>query len=144
MKNLCKKALAVLFATVLVFSYSMMTMAEEVPSTEVNAEGVGYSIMSNHYENAVPVNSTSWTEVAYSTTGFNCNVKFFPVFGGLGSMSIRAVGKNGNTLWTEKGALTLTSGNRVMHFDSNVYSIQAQMTSGVGTVTTAETTEPAN
>lgn len=89
--------------------------------------------------------STSWKTVASSTKGFNCNVMIKcenTVFVGfhISRNHIRMLGKNGNILWEEEGAIDGSS-KRIFKCGSDVYTIQIRTESGKGLAYAYETTD---
>ena len=83
------------------------------------------------------ITSTSYKTIAYSTNGFNRNVKVFNAStstDGLGILraDIRMLDRYGNIVWEEKKACP-GYGSRVFWCGSNVYKIQIKVAYGKGT-----------
>lgn len=99
--------------------------------------------LSDNYQSWVPVSSKSWTTIATSTTGFNCNVYIFATNTAVSGTDIRMLGKNGNVLWSENNAISFNS-NRIFRCGSDVYTIQARARSGSASVGCHKTTDAPN
>ena len=93
------------------------------------------------------VTNTSWQTIATSTTGFNCNVYircYNTAIVGLRAArsSIRMLGKSGNVVWEEAGAIA-GEGYRIFACGSDVYTIQIKTEAGKGTAYAYQTTDAA-
>lgn len=84
--------------------------------------------------------STSWTTVAQSSTGFNCNVKLTCTAFDVLRVDVRMLGKNGNVVWQEANSCPGLS-SRVYGCGSDVYKIQARVSSGKGICISRQTSE---
>lgn len=90
----------------------------------------------NSYKGTV-VTSTSWTTLATSTTGFNCNVAVFNSSTGTDGLGIlradiRMLDRSGKVVWQEAKACP-GYGTRVFWCGSDVYTIQIRVAYGGGT-----------
>lgn len=141
MKNICKKILTIMTSLTLVMGLGLPVFAAEVPentqndiTTESITEEYGISTYSNHYSSGgVTVNSSTWTTIATSTTGFNCNVKISSLGTSLTTVDVRMLGKNGNVVWCEYESFGSLA-SRVYWCGSDVYKIQVSYHSGNGTI----------
>lgn len=112
-----------------VFAADLDTPIEEEEISEVLYSGINYG--------------TSWTTIAETSgsSGFNCNFQvsclntsFVPgTFATVSPTDIRMLGKNGNVVWEESGAVA-GLGSRVFWCGSDVYKIQARCQYGSGVI----------
>ncbi len=105
------------------------------------------SFAANHYVGRVTT-STSWTTLATSTNGFNCNVAVFNSSTGTDGLGIlradiRMLGKSGNVIWEESKACP-GSGTRVFYCGPDVYTIQIRVKYSSGFARAYQTTDPPN
>ncbi|MCI8548723.1 MAG: hypothetical protein HFJ38_07570 [Bacilli bacterium] len=147
-----KKMLKRLRITAVVAIAAVMTMCYTMPAFAATAPDNG---IATPYSNSYPysstkmlVTSTSWKTIASSTTGFNCNVYIKCKNTSLSGWTvvpcdIRMLGKNGNALWEEKGAIA-GLGDRVFSCGSDVYTIQIKTQAGSGTAYAYQTTQAAD
>lgn len=64
------------------------------------------SSSSNRY-----VSSTSWSMIANSSSGFNCNVVVGGLVVGNYCLDVRMLDRNGNVIWAEENAVNTIGGN---------------------------------
>ncbi len=115
-------ALAMLFTTNAISTFAAETSTINSESSVVMESGI--SPYSNDYKGHYHNITTSWKTIATSTTGFNCNV-YIKCYGtDLSRLNIRMLGKNGNVVWSENGAVP-GLGSRTFWCGSDVYTIQA-------------------
>lgn len=138
MKNFFKSAITFVMALSLLFTTAMVASAAEshtldTDTTASSSENTGvmpyYNDYLGHYQNV----STSWKTIATSTTGFNCDVFIECRNLDLAALDIRMLGKNGNVVWSESGAVG-GQGNRIFWCGSDVYTIQVKYQSSSGSV----------
>lgn len=156
MKNILKKRVVALVLGLMIASHCVIpSFAAELPfnatpdSAEVITNG-DISSLSNSYPyiGRGLYTTTSWQTVASSTTGFGCNV-FIKCSNTAMSgwtvvpCNIRMLGKNGNVIWEEDGAIP-GLGSRIFICGKDVYTIQICTQKGNGSAWAWETTEPAN
>jgi len=138
-KAFTKKIVTLSTALVLAFCSCTMAFAAEISTAEAAIENSvpadsdgGISPHGNSYEGGgIGANPRDWTTIATSTSGFGCTVQVN--VSGTGKVSIRMLGKNGNTLWSETGALGLV-GSRQFDCGTDVYKIQVKCVSGYSRV----------
>lgn len=148
-----KKMLRRLRKTAAVAIAVVMTMCSTMPAFAATEPDSGVAVP---YSNSFPyssvakalVTTTSWKTIASSTTGFNCNVYIKCSNTALSGWTvvpsdIRMLGKNGNVVWEEKGAIA-GLGDRVFYCGSDVYTIQIRTQSGSGTAYAYQTNQPAD
>lgn len=89
--------------------------------------------------------SDEWTEIAYDTQGFDCNVKITGLLTSVGPrIDVQMLDENGNVLWSENDSCPGLS-SRVYRCGADVYSIEVRVDSGVyGTASALKTDEPAD
>lgn len=81
--------------------------------------------------------TTSWKTIASSTTGFNCNVWIASYNTGtigliVAPSDIRMLGRSGNVVWQESGAVAGNGAQRQFWCGSDVYTIQIKTQTGTG------------
>lgn len=86
--------------------------------------------------NALSIN-TSWKTIASSTTGFNCDVWIGSYNTGtiglvVAPSDIRMLGRSGNVVWQESGAVAGNGAQRQFWCGSDVYTIQIKTQTGTG------------
>lgn len=101
----------------------------------------------NHYNGPVTT-STTWSTLATSTTGFNCNVAVnnaSTAFDGVGILraDIRMLGSTGNVLWSESKSCP-GYGTRVYWCGPDVYTLQIKVATGSGVARAWETDQDPN
>ena len=151
MKNVFKAIITFTLAMAMAMCATAPVYAVEYEIGE-SLENVANDIMASARSNSYPYpapgstlsTSTSWKKIASSTTGFNCNVYIKcmnTVINDWGVIpcDIRMLGKNGNVLWSESGAIH-GFGDRIFVCGSDVYEIQIRTQAGVGTAYAYETT----
>lgn len=163
MKNNMRKTVAIILAMALALCCSIPTFAAELDIPSANAEmdtivmamadAEVFSARANSYpypslSKALSI-TTSWKTIAYSTTGFGCNVSITShntgtIGLGIAKSDIRMFDRNGNQLWYESGAVLGSGVPRVFICGSDVYTIQIRTQTGSGTAYAFETTAPAN
>lgn len=151
MKRFFKNITVFAIALLMVFSSTMTALAINITNAE---EKVGVVSVGSAREYIAPVTpssgnkfehtsmsnalvcSTSWKTIATSTKGFNCNV-FIACMNagtiglGIAPSDVRMLGRNGNVLWSESGAVR-GQGQRVFKCGSDVFSIQIRTQAGSG------------
>ena len=75
--------------------------------------------------------NTKWKTVAKSTNGFDCKVRIFNHNAAVARSDVKMLGKNGNVVWQESGALPGYA-ERIFDCGSDVYEIQVKTQSGLG------------
>ena len=89
--------------------------------------------------------SDEWTEIAYDTQGFNCNVEITGYLITLGHrIDVRMLDENGDELWAQNDSCPGLS-SRVYRCGADVYSIEVRVDPGVsGTAIALKTDKPAD
>ena len=138
MKNSFKKFVFIMLAFAFLFVNSVSAFAAEF--TTVEAVQSSISTQSNSFPYSSLANSlnttTSWKTIATSNTGFSCNV-FIKCMNtttsgwGVVPSDVRMLGKNGNVVWTENGAVPC-QGDRTFWCGYDVYTIQIRTQAGYG------------
>ncbi len=128
---------------IIAFALALVMVLSVTPSVNAAVNSVDM-VNSNTYYSGTVV-STSWTTVATSTTGFNCNVYIQCMNTGVVGLKvvpsdIRMLGKSGNVIWSEDAAIA-GQGNRIFYCGSDVYTIQIRTQGGDGLVYIHETSE---
>ena len=124
--------------TVLMSGSISVYATDSVEKNDKTIEDVAVSARSNQFYSGINVYSNTWTTIANSTTGLNCNVYVKSMNTTLDGLrvvgtNIRMLGRNGNVLWSESEAVP-GQGSRVFWCGSNIYKIQAQPKAGVGVI----------
>ncbi len=141
MKYNTRNFIAVILALLFMFGSTMPVFAAGVPTEEFCVEiGLNQESESRASGNVYPYppghrvlsTNTSWQMIAYSTKGFNCNVTISCMNTTVSACDICMLGKNGNIVWTENGAIGGAS-SRTFWCGSDVYEIQIRTQSGSGT-----------
>lgn len=134
MNKCISKSTIAIISVVMMFLFAMPAFAANLSS-----EGVSDSVQTlgearaNYFPYASSANpldvTTSWRNIATSTTGFGCNI----YIGGLVAsdyMDVRMLDRNGNPLWAETNAFsTYGVGYRIFHCGSDVYTLQVRANS---------------
>lgn len=134
-----KSIIAGAIASTLVFTNAMVIFAADTSTVDSNTTttsvgmDTGISTYSEDYKGHNQNVSTSWKTIATSTTGFNHNVFIECRNPDLAPLDIRMLGKNGNIVWSESGAVGAQS-NRMFWCGSDVYTIQAKSQRGISAV----------
>lgn len=156
MKRILKSTISLAIVLTLILSTNTLAYATEAPTAELydvtssaDDASMGNTItpFSNQYKSGINI-STSWKTIATSTTGFGCNVYIKCMNTTLDGLTvvpsdIRMLGKNGNVLWSENGAIP-GQGSRIFVCGKDVYTIQIRTQAGVGVAYSHETTEAPN
>ena len=89
--------------------------------------------------------STTWTTVAYDTSGFGCNVRILGRLTSIGQrIDVRMLDKNKYVLWSENDSCPGLA-SRVYRCGTDVYYIQVRVNAGVnGTAEASKTSDPAD
>ena len=162
MKKVLRVTYAMALAVAVLFSSSVSSFAVEsaTVNTEVSEATVAESVSRagvTYGGNTYPYYSlstmlkidTSWQTIAYSSTGFNCNVEIgsyntgFYGFG-VAKTNIRMLAKDGRVIWEEAAAITGDGVSRVFICGSDVYTIQLRTQSGTGSAFACQTKREAN
>lgn len=167
MKKRLRKTFAFAIALAMLVCSNLSVLAAEPTATEssvvewieadkgivTTAVNSGVSTLSNIYDypfypRALNIDTT-WKTIAYSTTGFGCNVAIAShntAFVGLSvaKTDIRMLAKDGRVIWQESGAIRGDGVNRIFVCGTDVYTIQVRTQAGTGTAVANETTQAAN
>lgn len=141
MKKNFKKTLSIIsimLAFIMLLGSSIPVYATEFPVFGTTQTSVSSRANSYPYPNLAYslTTTTSWQTIATSSTGFNCNV-FIKCMNtttsgwGVVPSDIRMLGKSGNVVWSENGAVP-GQGNRTFWCGSDVYTIQIRTQAGYG------------
>lgn len=127
MKNIHKKIIAIVATLTLVLGCSVMAYAAgPQTSDDIENSAVEISPRSNNYElSGVPVTGKAWTRVAWSNTGFGCNVQINPLNTTIGGMSVRMLDRNENIIWQETEAIPYNK-VRVFECGTDVFYIEVK------------------
>lgn len=137
------KFFSLLLAMVMVIGMTTVSAsaAEKSTSSEVAiTTESSVNTVSNNYpypssSSHVYVSSDSWTMVANSSSGFNCNVVVGGLVVGNYFLDVLMLDRNGNTVWTEENAVYTignNNGSRKFWCGSNVYQILVKGHNGNG------------
>lgn len=161
-KKLLKATYAMALAVAVLLSSSVSTFAADISTTNeemseavemesVSRAGVTYGGNTYPYPSVSSMLriDTSWKTVAYSSTGFNCNVEIGSYNTGfhgfaVAKTNIRMLAKDGRVIWEEEAAIRGDGVSRVFICGSDVYTIQIRTQNGDGTAYACQTTRPAN
>ncbi len=141
--NKIKRILGIALILVMCLGYTLNAFAAESPNKSAVVSNYNdVTTYANRYPypsagNALSIN-TSWKTIASSTTGFNCDVWIASYnLGTIGLVvapsDIRMLGKSGNVVWQESGAVAGNGAQRQFWCGSDVYTIQIRTQTGTGT-----------
>lgn len=141
--NMIKRILGMALIVVMCLGFTSNAFAAE--SSSKSAVSSAYNEVTPYANNypypsagkALSIN-TSWKTIASSTTGFNCNVWIASYNTGtiglvVAPSDIRMLGKSGNVVWQESGAVAGNGAQRQFWCGSDVYTIQIKTQTGTGT-----------
>lgn len=135
MNKLKKATIALCLSMALLLGSSMSAFAAEPTATSSAAVStdVGASTH-NNFQNGVAINSSKWTTIATSSSGFNCNVYIYSLNAyPAATTHVRMLGKSGNSLWAENNAIGYQS-SRIFWCGPDVYTIQVRTSAGGSSV----------
>lgn len=134
-----KKIFSLLLSVVMSLALAFGSTGAVVYAAEIDTPVVEEDIKEDKYYNGTVINTT-WKTVAVASSGFNCNVyincrntAFLPNSWTVSPTDIRMLGRNGNVVWEESGAVA-GLGNRTFWCGSDVYTIQARCQVGSGSL----------
>lgn len=137
MNKIKKATMALCLSMALLLGLSATAFAAEPATTKPETETVSTDIItprSNSYKNGVAINSSSWTTIATSTSGFNCNVYIYSLNAYAGATThVRMLGRSDNTVWYESSAIGYQS-SRTFWCGPDVYTIQVKTSAGGSSV----------
>ena len=140
--NMIKRILAMALILVMCLGCTLNAFATESSSKLAVTSGCNMATpRANNYPypsagRTLSIN-TSWKTIASSTTGFNCDVWIASYnLGTIGLVvspsDIRMLGKSGNVVWQESGAVAGNGAQRQFWCGSDVYTIQIKTQTGTG------------
>lgn len=141
MKKFLKASITLALALAIVLNCNITAFAVEVPSVGTDMivatplavyEDESIAPYSINIEQGKVVR-TSWTTIATSTTGFNCNIEILSRNAAISTTHIRMLDKNGNVLWSENDAIACND-SRIFWCGSDVYTIQARTATGLTSI----------
>ena len=148
MKHVLRSVIAWTMALLVIFSGTMSVSATDV-TTEVEVAGNTATTYSNTFPHPFGSNplstDTSWKTIAYSNTGFSCNVYvacYNTATVGISVVpsDVRMLGKNGQVVWSASGYIP-GLGHRILWCGSDVYTLQIRTQAGKGTAYAYQTNE---
>ncbi len=136
-----KRCFSLVMVSVMLFAFATTAFAAETSYADENLSVVSaksYTCKYTSYSNALAV-TTSWKDLATSSTGFGCNVTICTrntailASGGMAKTVVRMLGKNGDVLWTSTDEYSVPGlGSREYECGSDVYKIQVKTQAGGG------------
>ena len=134
-----KKTHTLMLSLIMILATVFGMTSRVVYAADLNSSVNEETMESDTYNNGALI-ETSWRTIATSNSGFNCNIyieclnnTFLPNSWTVSPTDIRMLGKRGNVIWSESGAVA-GLGNRTFWCGKDIYKIQARCQVGDGTI----------